>query len=116
MDNLGRFMTYTSLIVLLLSMFLRLRGIDLIALILLGYSYFRMFSRNVQARYLENQKYLEWKRKFLGFFRNIGRRFKDKDHKYFSCPNCGQSVRVPKGKGNISIKCPKCGRDFIKRT
>ena len=34
----------------------------------------------------------------------------------YRCPSCGQKVRVPRGKGRISIHCPKCQRDFIKRT
>lgn len=39
----------------------------------------------------------------------------DKDHKYFFCPKCGQSVRVPKGAGKIRVKCPKCGEKFEKK-
>ena len=36
--------------------------------------------------------------------------------RYFRCPNCKQKVRVPKGKGTIEIRCPKCNTKFIKRT
>ncbi len=39
----------------------------------------------------------------------------DKDHKYFFCPKCGQSVRVPKGAGKIRVKCPKCGEKFERK-
>ena len=39
----------------------------------------------------------------------------DKDHKYFFCPKCGQSVRVPKGAGKIRVTCPKCGEKFEKK-
>ena len=39
----------------------------------------------------------------------------DKDHKYFFCPKCGQSVRVPKGAGKIRFTCPKCGEKFEKK-
>lgn len=65
----------------------------------------RMFSRNVSRRRKENQK-------FLQFFS----RLKDRDSRYFSCPNCGQTVRVPRGRGKINIRCPKCGNQFIKKT
>lgn len=66
---------------------------------------FRAFSTNTYKRYQENRKYL----RFL-------ERFKDKEHKYFDCPRCRQSVRVPRGKGKISITCPKCKEKFIKKT
>ena len=37
-------------------------------------------------------------------------------YKVFICPTCKQKLRVPRGKGKISISCPKCGTSFIKKT
>ena len=71
----------------------------------LGWAIFRMLSRNTYKRYQENRKYL----RFLD-------RIKDKSHRYLDCPRCRQAVRVPKGKGKISITCPKCGEKFVKKT
>ena len=71
----------------------------------LGWLLFRMFSRNVNRRRLENQKYLQ-------FFA----RLKDRESRYYSCPRCHQTVRVPRGRGKINIHCPKCGNQFIKKT
>lgn len=42
-------------------------------------------------------------------------RAQDKDHKYYACPKCGQTVRVPKGAGKIRVTCPKCGEKFEKK-
>ena len=69
------------------------------------FAIFRTLSRNIYKRYEEN-------RKFLLFFQKL----KDKDHRYYNCPRCRQQVRVPKGKGKISITCPKCREKFIKTT
>lgn len=66
---------------------------------------FRMLSRQTYKRYEENRKYL----RFL-------EQIKDKSHRYYACPRCRQTVRVPKGKGKISITCPKCKEKFIKKT
>ena len=66
---------------------------------------FRAFSRNTRKRYQENRRYL-----------GMITRIKDRDHRYFSCPKCRQSVRVPKGKGKIAISCPQCREKFIKKT
>ena len=73
--------------------------------ILMGIAIFRCLSRNIYKRYRENLRFLM----FLD-------RFKDKEHRYFICPKCRQPVRVPKGKGKISITCPKCSEKFIKKT
>ena len=73
--------------------------------VLMFLAIFRTLSRNIYKRYEEN-------RKFLVFFQKI----KDKDHRYYTCPRCRQQVRVPKGKGKISITCPKCREKFIKTT
>ena len=39
-----------------------------------------------------------------------------KVYRYFKCPHCRQSIRVPRGRGRISITCPKCGTSFIKKS
>ena len=83
----------------------RLVALNYLAWIPLMLVMFRMFSRNIPARRRENQR-------FLGFFS----RLRDRGNRYFHCPQCRQMVRVPKGKGKISIRCPKCGNKFIKRT
>ncbi len=65
----------------------------------------RTLSRNTYKRYLENRKYLM-----------LLDRLKDRQHRYFECPRCRQQVRVPRGKGKISITCPKCREKFVKKT
>ena len=72
---------------------------------LMIWAIFRSLSRNTYKRYQEN-------RKFLQFFDRV----RDRDHRYFDCPTCHQVVRVPRGKGKISITCPKCREKFVRKT
>ena len=72
---------------------------------LMIWAIFRSLSRNTYKRYQENRKFLQ-----------IFDRLKDRQHRYFDCPKCRQMVRVPRGKGKISITCPRCREKFIKKT
>lgn len=66
---------------------------------------FRMYSKNIPKRRKENTAFL-----------SVFSRLKDREHRYFRCPQCRQTVRVPRGRGKINIRCPKCSHQFIKRS
>lgn len=66
---------------------------------------FRSLSRNINKRYQENRRYLL-----------MLDRIKDRKNRYFLCPRCRQTVRVPRHKGKIAITCPKCKERFQRRT
>lgn len=88
-----------------------------LALIPCFYALYRTFSRNISARQAENYKFLSWWNRVKGWFsRTKDRAVQSKDYKFYACPNCGQEVRVPRGKGKIRITCPKCGNKFEKKT
>ncbi|MDF9825000.1 putative membrane protein [Breznakia sp. PF5-3] len=77
---------------------------------------FRTYSRNIYARQKENNKFLNLTNPVRKRFRIIKKNHQDKANKYYLCPHCFQSVRVPRGKGKIEIKCPKCSHHFTKKT
>ena len=108
-DKLNMTILYIGLAFAFLSMLIPVAGIKMasttISYIFMFLAIFRALSRNIYKRYDEN-------RKFLLFFQKL----KDKEHCYFNCPRCRQQVRVPRGKGKISISCPKCKEKFIKNT
>ena len=108
-DKLNMALLWTAVIIMVISIFIpngwvRL-GFSLAYYALLVWSLYRSFSRQTYKRYQEN-------RKFLSFIDRI----KDRQHRYFNCPKCRQTVRVPQGKGKISITCPKCREKFVKKT
>lgn len=90
-------------------------GIFVLALLIL--CYFRMFSRNIQARYAENQWFLRRWGPISAHLRNMRMRFQDrKTHRYFKCPQCKQRLRVPRGRGKVNITCPHCHHRFIRKS
>ena len=111
-DALNRFLLVCDLLLLLLSSLLR-GPFFLLALALLGYIYFRMLSRNVYKRQDENGRHLRAKYKLQSRLRLVGERWKQRrDYKFFVCPSCHATLRVPKGRGKIKIVCRKCGTSF----
>ena len=82
-----------------------LAAAGVLAYVPLIWSIVRMYSRNIEARRRENAAF----QRFLT-------RLKDREHRYFTCPKCRQTVRVPRGRGKISIRCPKCGEQFVKKS
>ena len=85
--------------------------------VLLIYSYFRMLSRNIYKRQEENGKYLRLKHKAVSKFNVLKERWKQrKDYKFFTCPSCHTTLRVPRGRGKIRIVCRKCGNSFEGRS
>lgn len=122
-DQFNRFLSIAIIVLCVLMMaFFRNAGIvgsilSLVTWTLLIYSIFRMFSRNYSKRSAENQKYLAIKYKVTSKFNMLKKKVKDrKVYKYFTCPQCGKTVRVPKGKGKIRITCPNCANSFIKQS
>lgn len=108
-DKLNTALLMTGVVICLISAIVPFAILKLIAMALcyglMFWAISRMLSRNTYKRYQENRKYLQ----FI-------ERIKDRQHRYYDCPRCRQQVRVPRGKGKISITCPKCKEKFIRKT
>ncbi len=119
-DQLNVFLLIVDLILMLLSsIFSKSIGGVLypIVIALLVYVYFRMFSRNVYKRREENGKYMRLKYKAAAELRLFKERWiQRKYYKFFTCPSCRASLRVPRHRGKIKIVCRKCGTSFFGKT
>lgn len=108
-DKLNMCVLGAGVICSLLGLFIRVPLVQMLlsigSYVLMFWAIFRTFSRNTYKRYQENRRFLM-----------MLTRIKDRQHRYFDCPRCRQSVRVPRGKGKIMITCPKCGEKFQKKT
>ena len=108
-DRLNMVILCAGLVASILSSLVRVTPLNLIFWLLsyglMIWAICRTLSRNTYKRYQENRKFMQ-----------IFDRLKDRQHRYFDCPKCRQMVRVPRGKGKISITCPRCREKFIKKT
>lgn len=97
---------------------------SILSTIVFIYAYYRIFSRDINKRYMENQKFLRRVEPITAKFKKMKMKFRkrkmkakrSKDYKYFKCKNCGKETKVPKGKGKIKLTCPECGEKTIKKT
>ena len=117
-DEFGRFLSVAAFVFVLLSLIFRKVFVFYwIGLALLVYCYYRICSRNFDKRYRENESYLNLRYNRAVFIQQFRRRREElKNHRIFTCPQCRQKVRVPRGKGRIAIHCPKCGKEFVKKS
>ena len=125
-DELNRFLTICGWVLLLAGFVLssiqknatQILGSLMVTLswALLIWSIFRTLSKNTQKRASENYQYFVYKNKVVSWWKQRKLRWQDrKVHRYFRCPQCRATVRVPKGKGKIRITCPHCKHQFVKK-
>lgn len=115
-DQFNRFLMIVAMVLLILSVF----GLDFlyfVAIAVMVYAYYRMFSKQIFKRSAENQKYLQYAWKVKAKLQQKKSLLQQsKTHHIYKCPNCKQKIRVPRGRGRIAITCRKCGHEFIKKS
>lgn len=130
MDYFRRFMTgrygtdQFSTALLIVSMILAFAGkladfapLTLLSYIPLGFGVFRIFSRNIEKRRMENHRFsMLAKPVYLMLLRTRTRLSERKTRKYMKCPGCRAVLRLPRGKGRILVTCPKCKTEFYGKT
>ena len=116
-DELNNGLFILFLVFWVLSLITGKRFFYTLGVIALVYSIYRSLSRDHMKRSKERLWFLQQIDKVKRFFRITKQRWEQRNtHKFFRCSRCGATVRVPKGKGQIEITCPKCGYKFIDRT
>jgi formamidopyrimidine-DNA glycosylase len=84
-----------------------------IPFIILIYAIFRVFSKNITKRRIENNKYLKIQNKVKSYFKFLSNKWKfRKTHILKKCPNCKSVLRLKKKKGNHTVVCPHCKTKF----
>lgn len=89
----------------------------IITSLMLAYAVWRMFSRSVEKRRKENFAFMSVVNKVkTWYYKTRTNARQRKLYKVFKCPQCSQKLRVPRGKGKVSIKCSKCGNRMMRVT
>ena len=140
LDELNRTMLITALVLTIIGMFFFEFGtwpryvFSALAAALLILLVVRMTSRNQTKRNQENMRFLTITTEVGDWFRRTFRQgttangsyqaprakksgkkpsWNDmRQYKYLLCPQCGQRLRVPRGKGRIRVTCTNCGNVF----
>jgi predicted SprT family Zn-dependent metalloprotease len=110
-------LSFALIILSLLLSFVPWPYMFIITLTITGLAILRMFSRNIAQRQKENLFFMNLVNKIKSwYYRSKARSQQRKLYKIFKCPKCSQKLRVPRGKGKVSIKCSKCGQKMIRTT
>lgn len=124
-DTFNRFICVVSLVFFICALLTDGWMLYGLGIFMLGYSYFRMLSRNVGRRTQENIAFHQLKQAATAGFSGLRKRLRTawqqkqdhfsqrKTYRFYHCPRCGQQLRVPRGKGKLEISCPKCGAAFL---
>ncbi|OUN05292.1 hypothetical protein B5G43_13465 [Flavonifractor sp. An92] len=115
-DQLSWFLLAVYVLLSLLSGLPYLGILSWAALAVLVWSFYRMFSRRYDRRRAENARFLSLAGPAIRWVKMRRTILRDREHRYFRCPNCGQYLRVPRGKGRITINCRSCGVSFEEKS
>lgn len=117
LDQLSVVLIIVNFLISILLMFFNSRILNILSMILLMIVFYRVLSKDIAKRYQENMKFLSIWNPMKNKVVNKVKQIKNlKNYKYYKCPSCKQKIRVPRGKGKISITCPKCRTVIIKNT
>ena len=116
-DHLGVALIILSFIISVLYVIIGHFPLLFLSYFIFGLVLFRMLSRNIVNRRRENDIFIRYwwpiRTKIKRFIGNLKQR---KTHKIFKCPACKNRLRVPRGKGKITVTCPKCTKKIPKKT
>ena len=115
-DQLNNTLIVLYLILYVLAIITRWVVLYWISLVLVFVSLFRCLSRKIDHRRAENARFLQVTAPLRRNCKQFSIRMRDRDHRYFKCPNCGQQMRVPRGKGRITVHCRSCGASFEEKS
>lgn len=106
-----------SAILSFIQYFIAWQYVWIISAVLFAYAVWRMFSRQIDKRRKENFAFMNLVNKVkTWYYKTKAKSSQRRLYKVFKCTQCSQKLRVPRGKGKVSIKCSKCGNKMMRTT
>lgn len=116
-DQLTVLILFASVAILFLASIVRIPWLPLAYYVGVGYAFYRTMSKDLVKRRQENAFLLRKTKGASAWFKIQKRIVQErKTHRHFKCPSCKQRLRVPVGKGKITITCSKCGEKFSRKS
>ena len=115
-DQFNLFLMVSYLVLYVLFLLIKAEILYYLSLALMIYTVYRMLSRDLVRRREENRKFLRRADPAIRWFRLRRTIHRDKEHCYFKCPHCSQYLRVPRGKGKITVTCRSCRASFQEKS
>lgn len=124
---------FSKFIALMSVPFILSQNTKLLGVVIFLYAFWRRMSKNIEKRQREEIAFENWLRDINYRFSKIGRsnfafKIRNNINKISSsiserrnfiitkCPNCGQKLRLPRGKGKILVTCKNCSCKFEKKS
>lgn len=115
LDNMFYVLFAVAAALAFLNCFIRSFVLQMIVYAIGIYAFYRVLSRNVEARARENRKVNDILRGLKKKTDTARQRKADTTHIYKKCPNCKAVLRLPRRKGKHTTVCPKCNHKFTVR-
>lgn len=116
-DSLGGAILILAAILSIVFRFTRHIACWIVMALFMLWFLWRFFSHRIDRRAKENEWFLARTRRVRAWFRLQKNRVRDrKTHRFYRCPGCRNTVRVPKGRGKIRITCPICREIFVRKS
>ena len=110
-DELYKFLLGLYFSLFVVNLFFKSFILEIIGLVIVIFTFYRFFSKNISKRRRENRWYLRVKNILIKPFLQIKRNYKDRDYYvYKKCMGCKSILKLPlpKKRGIQKVKCPKC--------
>lgn len=116
-DTLNFALLIAGLVSALIGQIARFWPLSVLSCAFYVYALIRVLSKNIPARQKENYSFLKVWTPIQKWFRIRKTAFRErKQFKYFTCPNCHQQLRAPRGRGKILVTCQRCHKQFNQKT